>query len=41
MKNKLNIISYTFAMIAALCFASGVVVLADPVHKEEESAWTE
>lgn len=41
MKNKLNILSYTFAMLAAICFASGVVVLVDPMHKEDESLWIE
>lgn len=41
MKNKKNVLSYVFATIAAICFASGVVVLAEPVHKEEESVWTE
>ena len=41
MKHKLTLLSYTFAMIAAICFASGIAVLADPVTKEEETVWIE
>lgn len=29
MRNRLNLISYTLAVVSVICFASGLVILSD------------